>query len=202
MKKNTNEVNNLQSELSFEEIKTERPEFLSVKTDFKETVSRKENLTRDEKYMLRLIFKNKIYEADGQKFEDIFTAIMRYTEPEFQQIKPYGNVGDKKNDGYIKSKGIYFQVYGPEDIGKSISYAKGKLKKDFAGLLQKWKPINEFYFVINDKYKGIPSDLEIEISKLVAENDLKGGVKGAAYLEDLLFFLEDDQILIITGSFA
>jgi hypothetical protein len=53
-----------------------------------------------------------------------------------------------------------FQVYGSEDIGKSISYAKEKLKDDFFGLLQAWKPINEFYFIINDKFKGIPPILK------------------------------------------
>jgi hypothetical protein len=104
-----------------------------------------------------------------------------------------------KNDGYIKSKGIYFQIYGPENIANSVSYAKGKLKKDLFGLLQAWKPVNEFYFVINDKYKGIPPDLEIETNKLIAENRLKGGVKGASYLENLLFSLADDQLLTITG---
>jgi hypothetical protein len=94
---------------------------------------------------------------------------------------------------------LYFQVYGPEDIANSISYAKGKLKKDLSGLLQEWKPINEFYFLINDKFKGIPPDLEIEVNKLITENKLKGGVKGAAHLENLLFSLADDQILTITG---
>jgi hypothetical protein len=199
MKKNTDKVVNFQHELSFDEIKAGESEFLSAKTKFEETKEGKEKLTRDEKYVLRYIFQNKILKADGQKFEDIFTDIMRYAEPEFQQIKPYGNTGDKKNDGYIKSKAIYFQVYGPEDIARSISYAKGKLKEDFFGLLKVWEPINEFYFVINDKFNGIPSALEMEMSKLIEENNLKGGVKRASYLENLLFSLADDQILTITG---
>ena len=173
MKKDSNRVNNLQKELDFDEIKPGEPESLPAKTNFEEASGEKEKMTGDEKYMLRLIFQNKIYKADGQKFEDIFTDIMKYADPEFKQIRPYGRTGDKKNDGYIKSKGIYFQVYGPEDIAKSVSYAKGKLKEDFAGLLQAWKPVDEFYFIINDKYKGIPSDLEIEINKLVEENKLK-----------------------------
>jgi hypothetical protein len=200
MKKDINKAANLQHDLPFDKIKMEEPEFLTAKTDHDETKSEKEKMDSEMKSTVRTFFKNKIYNADGQKFEDIFTDIMRYAEPEFQQIKPYGRVGDKKNDGYIKSKGIYFQVYGPEDIAKSISYAKGKLKEDFSGLLKEWKPVNEFYFIINDKYKGIPSDLEIEINKLVEENNLNGGgVKGAAYLENLLFSLTDDQIPIITG---
>jgi phage-related protein len=29
---------------------------------------------------------------------------MNYAEPDFKQIKPWGNIGDRKNDGYIRSK--------------------------------------------------------------------------------------------------
>jgi hypothetical protein len=105
-----------------------------------------------------------------------------------------------KNDGYIKSKGIYYQVYGPENIGKSISYAKGKLKADFYGLLERWNPVNAFYFIINDKRQGVPPELEKEINRLISEKGLKdGGVKGVAYLENILFSLADDQILAVTG---
>jgi hypothetical protein len=194
MKRKIDNVDDHQYDLPFDATPVEVPKLQLTKTWGNGT------MTRDEKYMLRIIFKIKIYDANGQKFEDIFTAIMKYVEPEFQQIKPYGHTGDKKNDGYIRSKGIYFQVYGPENIANSVSYAKRKLKEDLSGLLQEWKPVNEFYFIINDKFKGIPPDIEIEVNKLIAENNLKGGVKGAAYLEDLLFSLVDDQTLTITGS--
>ena len=61
----------------------------------------------DEKTIARHLFQNKIYKADGLKFEDIFSAIMNYAEPNFQQIKPWGTIGDRKNDGYIRTKGIF-----------------------------------------------------------------------------------------------
>ena len=67
-----------------------------------------------EKTFARQSFQNKIFRADGQLFEDIFSAIMNYAETDFQQIKPWGNIGDRKNDGYIKTKGIFYQVYAPE----------------------------------------------------------------------------------------
>jgi hypothetical protein len=85
-----------QYDLPFDEAKIDAPKFLVRNTDHKEIISVKEEMTRDQKYILRIIFKNKIHEANGQKFEDFFTNIMRYADPEFQQIKPYGRTGDKK----------------------------------------------------------------------------------------------------------
>ena len=76
-------------------------------------------MNNEEKTLARHLFVNRLLKANGQKFEDIFTAVMNYAEPDFQQIKPWGNIGDRKNDGYIKSKGIFFQVFAPEEIEKS-----------------------------------------------------------------------------------
>jgi hypothetical protein len=111
-------------------------------------------LTRDEKYISRIFFQHKILEADGTAFEYIFTKIMYYAEPEFQQIKPWGNIGDRKNDGYIKSKGIYDQVFALEDIRLKYPDAVKKLKDDFSGLISQWSPVNEFYFLVNDNIKA------------------------------------------------
>jgi hypothetical protein len=155
-----------------------------------------------EKTIARHLFQNKILKADGQSFEDLFTAIMNYTESDFQQIKPWGNIGDRKNDGYIKSKGIFFQVFAPEDIDKTYTNMINKLETDFAGLKENWSPINEFYFVVNDKYKGVSPDAEKLIQALKKSHNLeRAGFLTAKYLENILFQLVDDQILTITGFF-
>jgi hypothetical protein len=73
-------------------------------------------MNSQEKALARKMFKLKIHESNGQAFEDLFTSIMNYAESDFQAIKPWGNIGDRKNDGYIESKGIFFQVFAPEDI--------------------------------------------------------------------------------------
>ncbi len=158
-------------------------------------------LSRDEKYILRILFQNKVLKADGQFFEDIFTSIMNYSDPDFRSIKPWGNIGDRKNDGYIQNKGIFFQVFAPEDIRKSYPTVISKLKNDFSGLLTQWnQPVNEFYFVLNDKYKGINADSEMSMVDIIKSNGLqKGGFKTAKDLENLLFLLNDDQIQAIAG---
>ena len=153
-----------------------------------------------EKTLARQLFQNKILKADGQIFEDIFSAIMNYAETDFQQIKPWGNIGDRKNDGYIKTKGIFYQVYAPEDIQKSYPNVVSKLKKDFDGLKAQWSPVNEFYFVINDKYKGVNADSEKIIQEMKISHNLNdAGFLTVKHLENILFELEDDQIYSITG---
>ena len=133
-------------------------------------------------------------------FERLFTSIMDYAEPDFLQIKPWGNIGDRKNDGYIKSKGVFYQVFAPEDIRLKYPEAVSKLKDDFAGLLSQWSPVNEFYFVINDKYKGVNADVEIMLNQIITANNLvNGGVIIAKDLENKLFSLTDDQIQTIIG---
>ena len=154
-----------------------------------------------EKTLSRHLFQNKILKADGQAFEDIFTSIMNYAEANFQPIKPWGNIGDRKNDGYVRAKGIFYQVFAPEDIGKSYTKVVKKIKKDFAGLLSQWENINEFYFVVNDKYNGVNADCEQAIQDIKANYSLrKAGILIAKDLENILFTLEDDQILLIAGN--
>ncbi len=73
-------------------------------------------MTTEEITLARIFFENKVRKSDGNAFEDLFTQIMNYAEPDFEQIKPWGNIGDRKNDGFIRSKGIFYQVFAPEDI--------------------------------------------------------------------------------------
>ncbi|HEV7382052.1 MAG TPA: hypothetical protein VGN64_19785 [Dyadobacter sp.] len=157
-------------------------------------------MTAQEKTLARDYFKLKIYKADGTLFERLFTDVMNYHESEFQQIKPWGNIGDRKNDGYCKRTGTFYQVYAPEEVRNSYPDVVDKLKNDFAGLKKHWTPVNEFYFVVNDKYHGVNADCEREIQRLVKEHKLrKGGFWTPKDLERVLFELEDDQILSIVG---
>jgi hypothetical protein len=153
-----------------------------------------------EKTLARIMFKNKVNGADGNAFEDLFTAIMNYAEPGFQQIKPWANIGDRKNDGYIPGKGIYYQVFAPEDIKKSYPKVVAKLVNDFDGLKTQWSPINEFYFVVNDKFNGVNADTEKAIKKMKGDHNLRhAAFLTAKDMENMLFKLADDKIQTIVG---
>ena len=97
-------------------------------------------------------------------------------------------------------KGMFFQVYSPEEISKSYVNVVKKLNNDFKGILAQWSLVNEFYFVVNDKYQGVNADCEQAIQTIKKDNNLRGaGFKTAKDLENLLFSLDDDQIFTIVG---
>ena len=158
-------------------------------------------MNAQERYIARIQFQNKIYKADGQTFEDIFTATMNYLCKDFQSIKPWGNIGDRKNDGYIKSEGTFYQVYAPEDITKSYVDFVKKIKTDFTGLIEQWSPVNNFYFVVNDKYKGVNADCEQIIQEIKKVHKLNNaGILTVKDIENMVFSLDQDQIFTIVGN--
>ncbi len=75
-------------------------------------------MNNQEKLLARLMFRNKIFTSNGQAFEDLFISIMNYAEKGFKPIKPWGNIGDRKNDGYIKVQ-EHFIKYMPQKKLKS-----------------------------------------------------------------------------------
>ena len=134
-----------------------------------------------EKYVASLIFKLKVYQYKGQQFEDFFVDIMTKSNPDFKAVKAYGNTGDQKNDGFDMKTGTYYQVFAPEDIHKpaTINEAVTKLKTDFVGLYNLWNsicPIRKFYFVINDKYSGLPPQI-IKAAMELDQNPLYANTK-------------------------
>ena len=160
----------------------------------------RDSMNTDEKSLARTLFKNKICKADGQKFEDIFTQIMNYYEGDFRQIQPWGQQGDRANDGCIPDKGIYYQVFAPKDIRKSHDQVIKKIQEDFKTLLKSWSPIKEFYFVLNDRYDDVSPDCLQTIQTIKSEYQLENaGLLTAKDLENMLFELKDDQIITITG---
>ena len=95
-------------------------------------------MTREQTYVAHILFRNKVLESDGTAYETLFTKIMDLANPTFQQVKPQGPIGDRKNDGFDKSTGTYYQVYAPEDPKTKEQDAVNKLVNDFNGLYSYW----------------------------------------------------------------
>ncbi|GAB6482700.1 hypothetical protein bcgnr5369_54230 [Bacillus cereus] len=162
-------------------------------------------MNKHEKYIARLFFQLKVHQSDGQAFENLFLNVMCKSNTNFQPVKAHGRIGDMKNDGFDKILGKYYQIYGPEEIEKkaTIDNAVTKLNKDFYGLKEKWHsscPIKEFYYVVNDKYKGCPAPIHQELIKLEKDNlNIKFNVFSAHHLEDLFLKLSEEDITGVIG---
>ena len=122
-------------------------------------------------YLYKQFFKQRILEYKGQAFEDFFVKIMGKYNSNFQAVKAYGNIGDRKNDGFDKTTGTYYQIFSPEDLTKdqTIHECVKKLKEDFSKLYSYWNsicPVRFFYYVVNDRYAGLPAPVHEMILNL------------------------------------
>ncbi len=130
------------------------------------------------KYVAKTMFKNKVLQYVGQQYEDFFVSIMRCYNHNFQPVKAHGNIGDRKNDGFDKTTGTYYQVFAPEDATKksTIDDTVDKLEKDFKGLYAYWNsicPIEQYNFVLNDRYKGLAVPMIEKIIFLGKQDEYK-----------------------------
>lgn len=115
-------------------------------------------------YIVRLMFKLKLYESHGDHFQQLFSAVMHYSDPGFKAVAPAGAWGDGGNDGWIENKGAYYQLYGPKASSKSNPIKElDKAITDFSKLEEKWGNIKEYYFVINDRFEGGKANLQHEL---------------------------------------
>lgn len=154
-----------------------------------------------ERRFLATHFEKKILKANSNEFESFFCEIMKANHgTKFTMIAPYGNIGDRKNDGYFHKDGIFYQAYGPEDLKKKTTQinAISKLEKDFRGLIEhqnqgNWTEVKEFYFVINDKMGGIKPDLAKKAQDLSDEFLIPISFLTAIDLKNEFFKLSKEQ---------
>jgi hypothetical protein len=161
-------------------------------------------MTKDERYISRVLFELRVYRSDGQAYQDLFTSIMQAGNRDFILVKPQGRIGDRKNDGFDKVRGKYYQVYAPEDLASKGANTLTKLKQDFTALLKYWNnvaPVKEFYFVLNDKYKGVYPTIHKAISAMgKAHHEIRFALLLNKDLEDTFMSLEEDQVVRILNG--
>lgn len=149
-----------------------------------------------QKLLARKLFRLRVHEAQATDYQRLFEKVMSYRFQEFVPIKPHGNVGDRKNDGYIPPTATYFQVHAPEDptSPRAVAIAAEKAKNDFEGLLEHWSPVRAYRFVFNDRYRGCPAPVEAALAAIRKDHELDARVFLAKDLEEEVLELADDQL--------
>lgn len=114
-------------------------------------------------YIQSLQFKLRCYEASGDDFQRLFEEIIKRARPEFMQIRPYGNIGDRKCDGFLPADGAVFQVYSPDEL-KQAEVQK-KIDEDLKGAVEHWgDTLKKWVFVYNVR-RGLAPDIVRETLK-------------------------------------
>lgn len=109
-------------------------------------------------YELR--FENAFLRAKGDEFQTFFERLMGLAyKADFMACRPWGNVGDHKNDGFLKSERRLFQVYAPNVM--TAKKAIAKITEDFDGAKIHWgKHFNKWTFVHNAT-DGLPPHVQM-----------------------------------------
>lgn len=134
----------------------------------------------------------------GSSFQEFFVAIMqRRHSGDFQKVKPYGNQGDKKCDGFQTSSGCVYQVYAPEQMNSAVTL--GKINEDLRGAIVHWhKQMKEWVFVHN-QFRGLPPDVVLRLEFLKRCRTIKVGHWCDTELRTIFFELQPEDQAALLG---
>ncbi len=107
---------------------------------------------------------------NASEFQSFFEEIMEKGYPgDFQRVRPWGNIGDRKNDGYLRSKRCLYQVYAPNDM--KLTKALAKIQEDFHGALPYWREHFDTWVFVHNAYHGLAADVLKKLLDLEMNNE-------------------------------
>jgi hypothetical protein len=104
-------------------------------------------------------FENTFLRAKGNEFQTFFERLMGLAyKADFMACRPWGNIGDRKNDGFLKSERRLFQVYAPTEMEALKVIAK--IKEDFEGARVHWGKHFDKWSFVHNATDGLPPHVQ------------------------------------------
>ena len=101
----------------------------------------------------------------GNEFQDWFATIMEKRFPgDFIRVRPWGREGDRKNDGYVRSKRWLFQVYAPNEMSAAATLAK--IDEDYNGALPHWEKYFDTWIFMHNSKQGLGPKVTAKLLEL------------------------------------
>ena len=148
-----------------------------------------------------VLFERDFLRQKGNAFQDFFADLMgkRYPDGDFIRVRPWGKIGDRKNDGYLKSRRMLFQVYAPNEM--KLAEALEKIDKDFNGALPYWKQYFDTWVFMHNARDGLSPDITRRLLDLDQQHE-SVSVKpwGFEDLRHVLFELTEEDIAAFLGA--
>lgn len=105
----------------------------------------------------------------GNAYQDFFSDVMELRHgSDFSRVRPWGNLGDRKCDGYLKSKKILFQLYAPNEM--ELKVAEKKIDEDYQGAEQYWRDHIGYWAFVHNSHNGLSADIEKKLADMRAAN--------------------------------
>lgn len=145
------------------------------------------------------VFEREFLKKKGNAFQDWFSEIMEKCYPgDFQRVKPWGNVGDQKNDGYLKSRRKLFQVYAPNEL--AAAKAIEKIDEDFMEALPHWEDYFDEWVFVHNSREGLGPQVTKRFLELEhANSPLKVYPWGFEELRQEVFNLGESDLAALLG---
>ena len=119
-------------------------------------------------YGYELQFRLKFAEGRGNEFQDFFNNLMERRDPGFRRVRPWGNQGDRKNDGWSPASRTLFQVYAPAKF--KASELTTKLTEDFDGAVDYWEQYFDTWVFVHNDVDGLAPEVERKVAELDQRN--------------------------------
>ncbi|UPL51266.1 ABC-three component system protein [Hymenobacter sublimis] len=149
--------------------------------------------------MYEMRFKLRVYESKGDVYQSLFSDVMQRAHPEdFMKTRPWGNLGDKKNDGFLKSERHLYQVYAPNEM--TAAQAIKKIEEDFLGALPHWGSDFDKWSFVHNAFDGLGPHIQQTILALEKQHHpIKLTPFSPIDLSKKLFSLDEDDIMAVLG---
>lgn len=104
-------------------------------------------------------FENLFRAAKWNEFQTLFERLMGLAhKTDFMACRPWGNQGDRKNDGFIRSERRLFQVYAPNEMTANAAIVK--ITEDFEGAKTHWGKHFDKWVFAHNATDGLPPHVQ------------------------------------------
>jgi hypothetical protein len=137
--------------------------------------------------------------SNATEFQTLFTRIMEQAHTnDFTQVRPWGNIGDQKCDGWLASEKRLFQVYAPNDFTRVKT--EEKMDEDFTGAVTHWKNQFDHWTFVHNARDGVPPFVLQKILTYKEAHPAIGFVPwGYVELAEKVKVLKKDQLIPLFG---
>jgi hypothetical protein len=135
----------------------------------------------------------------GNAFQDFFADVMGRRFPDdYRPVRPWGQQGDRKNDGYLPSQRQLFQVYAPSEYRAAELVAK--MDEDWAGAIEYWEQFFDTWIFVHNDVEGLAPAVDLKLQELdSAHEHVRSTAWGRAKLRNVTLDLGPADLTDLFG---